>query len=186
MDPIKIIKKYYDPKSQAYYYLVEHGKLIQKKALEVVERVKHLNPDIEFIKEASLLHDIGIFLTKAPEIGCHGKEPYIKHGILGRELLNKEGLPRHALVCERHLGVGITKKDIIRENLPLPKRDMIPITLEEKIICFADKFFGKNKETLYKERTPREAMEIIKQYSPERVKKFQEWLRFFGYIKLIS
>ena len=59
-----------------------------------------------------MLHDIGIFLTHAPQIGCHGDKPYICHGYLGRELLEKEGFPRHAIVCETHVGVGLTIADI--------------------------------------------------------------------------
>ncbi len=59
-----------------------------------------------------MLHDIGIFLTNAPHIGCYGDKPYICHGYLGREILDKEGLPGHAMVCERHVGAGLTVTDI--------------------------------------------------------------------------
>ena len=91
-----------------------------------------------------MLHDIGIFMTRTPELGCHGKHPYICHGILGSDLLKKEGQPELALVCERHVGVGISKADIHRHRLQLPKRDMIPVSIEEQIVCYADKFFSKN------------------------------------------
>ena len=43
-----------------------------------------------------------------------------------RELLEKEGLPQHALVCDRHTGVGITIEDIRAQELPIPERDMTP------------------------------------------------------------
>ena len=96
------------------------------------------------MEEAAMLHDIGIFLTHAPSLGCNGPHPYLKHGHLGCKLLEKEGLPKHALVCERHVGVGITRKDVLDHKLPLPAKDMLPLSLEEKIICYADKFFSKN------------------------------------------
>ena len=146
MDPLKIIKKYYGPDSRAYYLLMHHSNKVTGKALKVAERVKHLNPDRKFIEEAAMLHDIGIFLTDEPGMGCYGNAAYLCHGYLGRDLLEKEGFPVHALVCERHVGVGITAEDIEERGLPVPKRDMIPISIEEQIICFADKFFSKDEE----------------------------------------
>jgi uncharacterized protein len=71
--------------------------------------------------------------------------PYICHGIIGREILEAEGLPRHALVCEHHTGSGLTIDEIIAQELPLPHRDMLPTTIEEKLVCYADKFFSKSR-----------------------------------------
>jgi uncharacterized protein len=65
--------------------------------------------------------------------------------MLGAEMLRNEGLPRHALVCERHTGSGLSADDIIKENLPLPPRDMLPLSVEERVICYADKFFSKSR-----------------------------------------
>lgn len=175
IDPIKIIEKYYKLDSRAHYILIEHGRAVAKKALELAEKVKHLNPDLEFIKEAAMLHDIGIFLTNAPQIDCHGDKPYICHGYLGRELLEKEGLPKHALVCERHVGVGITPGNIEKNNLPLPKRDMTPQSIEEKIICLADKFFSKKDLTL--EKTIEDIKAEAAQHGPENTQRVDELLR---------
>ncbi|MEK6690824.1 MAG: HD domain-containing protein [Nitrospirota bacterium] len=180
MDPLKIINKYYKPDSKAFEFLIQHGRSVAGKALEVAERVRHLNPDMSFIEEASLLHDIGIFLTDSPELGCYGDREYICHGYLGREILEKEGLPRHALVCERHVGVGLSIKDIENENLPLPKRDMLPVSLEEQIVCYADKFFSKNKDSLLEEKPLSKVREIILRYGEDNLKRFDEWLRLFG------
>lgn len=138
MNTLKIIEKYYKKNSLSYNILLSHSRMVAKKALEIAK-----DADLKFIEEASMLHDIGIFLTDAPDIGCFGKKPYICHGYLGREILEKEGFLRHALVCERHMGAGITLKEIEEKNLPLPKRDMLPLSTEEKIICLADKFFSK-------------------------------------------
>jgi uncharacterized protein len=101
-------------------------------------------PDLRFIAEAALLHDIGIYRTDAARIGCHGREPYVRHGVIGRQILESHGLPRHALVCERHVGVGLTVADIRTQNLPLPLREMVPVSIEEVLICYADKFFSKS------------------------------------------
>lgn len=142
MDPLEIIKKYYKIESMAFKILVNHSKAVAERALKIAEK---FNVDKQLIYEASMLHDIGIFMTNTPKFDCHGTFPYICHGYLGREILEKEGFPIHALVCERHTGVGITKEEIIKNNLTLPQRDMIPISMEEKIIAFADKFFQRNR-----------------------------------------
>ncbi|MEJ2267689.1 MAG: HDIG domain-containing protein [Nanoarchaeota archaeon] len=184
MNPLKIIQKYYNPKSKAYYFLVEHSKAVTKKALEIAKKVPELNPDLKFIKEASMLHDIGILFTNKSEIGCSGKYPYICHGYLGRKLLEKEGFPKHALVCERHVGTGISIKDIKEQKLPLPKRDMIPISIEEQIICFADKFFSKHKETLTKEKSVEEIQNKLKKFGDRYVKTFNNWMIKFKYEKI--
>ncbi|HAK89623.1 MAG: phosphohydrolase [Nitrospirae bacterium GWC2_46_6] len=179
MNAVKIIEKYYEPDSTAYHFLIHHSKLVAHKALQTAERVKELNPDFKFIEEASMLHDIGIFMTHAPKIGCYGFHPYISHGYLGKEILEKEGLPIHALVCERHVGTGLTIADIEANGFPLPKRDMLPISIEEKIICFADKFYSKREDSLTTEKSVSEIREIIVKFGDNKLKQFDEWLKFF-------
>lgn len=179
MNPIDIINKYYKSNSRAYEILIQHGKQVARKALDAAKKVPQLNPDLDFIKEAAMLHDIGMFLTNASELGCKGKNPYICHGYFGREILEKIGLPRHALVCERHVGVGITTEDINKYSLPLPKRDMLPVSIEEQIICFADKFFSKNRDSLKKEKSVEDIRQYLKPYGHEKVKRFQSWVNLF-------
>lgn len=179
MDVIKIITKYYKPDSKAYNILVTHSRLVKQKAVETANKVTHLNPDINFIKEAAMLHDIGIFKTKAPDIGCKGIHPYLFHGFMGREILDDLGLYKHALVAERHTGAGISKKDIIEQNLGLPLRDMLPLTIEEIIICYADKFFSKNPKSLEKEKTMDETLKILSGYGKEQAERFLSWAKLF-------
>jgi uncharacterized protein len=143
MEPLKIIRKYFLPGSVAFEILVEHSRAVMEMAVMIAERLDDLKPDLAFIREAAMVHDIGIVFTREPRIGCHGTEPYICHGYLGRQLLEYEGFPVHALVCERHIGTGLSIWDIESQDLPLPKRDMRPISIEEKIICYADKFYSK-------------------------------------------
>jgi uncharacterized protein len=181
MDPIPMLRKYYPPDSRAYDILIRHSTLVTEKALETANKVAHLKPDIAFIREAAMLHDIGIFRTHAPDIGCNGPEPYIRHGVLGRQILEKEGLFRHALVCERHIGVGITAAEIRKARLPLPERDMLPISLEEQIICFADKFFSKNPDTLEHEKTLDSIIQLLHHHGESQVERFHVMLDKFGY-----
>lgn len=179
IEPVNIIKKYYKADSITFNLLVSHGKMVAKKALEIAKRLHKLNPDYYFIEEAAILHDIGIYKTFMPELGCFGNKPYICHGYLGREILEKEGLPKHALVCERHIGMGLTVEDIIRNKFPLPKRDMIPLSLEEKIICFADKFYSKKEGSFFIEKPVHQIRQMLSKYGNDKLSLFDEWFIFF-------
>lgn len=125
-----------------------------------------------------MLHDIGIFKCDAAGIQCFGTEPYICHGRIGAELLRSEGFPRHARVCERHTGAGITKAQIIAQNLPLPQQDFLPETMEEKVICYADKFFSKTH--IDREKTIEQAEKSLSKFGDEGVLRFREWEKCFG------
>ncbi len=180
MNPLTVIDEFFVPGSLEHNILMIHSKAVAAKALSIAKRVSHLNPDTSFIEEAALLHDIGIFLTDAPAIGCMGKHPYVCHGVLGRKLLEDKNLPRHALVCERHVGVGLTLDEIKSRHLPLPLRDMTPISLEEQIICYADKFFSKKNKNNGREMPLDAVIKEIEKYGPDKVHRFMEWVKFFN------
>ena len=141
MDPMRIIDTYYYNNDALRDILVRHSRAVAAKALDVVDRHPELGLDRQFVAEAAMLHDIGIFLTDAPSICCHGTYPYICHGYLGADLMRSLGYDRHALVCERHTGAGISLQTIIDKDLPLPHRDLRPVSMEEQVVCYADKFF---------------------------------------------
>jgi len=181
MNPLDIIAEYYDPSSKAFEILIQHGKQVAQKALNIAHNVPHIRPDPEFLKKAAMLHDIGIFMTNSTGIGCHGKHPYICHGVLGARLLTEKGLHEYAQVCERHVGVGISAKDIQRFSLPLPERDMLPVTIEEQIICYADKFFSKNGNSPPNaEKSVKAISNSLARYGPDKVQRFQAWVRLFA------
>lgn len=177
MDTIEIIKKYYKKDSDLFNLLVKHSTDVTNKALAIADNHPELNIDKVFVAEAGMLHDIGIFLTNAPAIHCHGIAPYICHGYLGREILDIIGLHRHALVCERHTGVGLSAEDIQRQKLPIPVRDMVPITIEEKLICFADCFYSKTK--LKSEKSVESIKRGLAKFGEPSVNQFEEWCKIF-------
>jgi len=178
MNPLAIIEKYYDPKSELYRILVTHSVLVTAKALELAQRYVKNHPrakvDVEFIEEAAMLHDIGIFRCHSPEIMCMGSEPYIRHGIIGRKILEDEGFPRHALICERHTGVGLTREDVNKQDLPLPERDFMPISIEEKIICLADKYYSKKPKRLFQEKSFRKIEKNLKKRGSHIARRFEK------------
>lgn len=177
MNPYEIIEKYYIPSSDLYNILVKHSEAVRDKALALARRHPELGLDLEFIAEAAMLHDIGILETDAPGIKCFGTHRYIEHGYLGAEMMRREGLHRHALVCERHTGTGLRLADIIARDLPVPHRELSPVTLEEQLICYADKFFSKTR--LDMEDSYERVEKKIQKWGEESVKQLRIWKEKF-------
>ena len=93
MNPYEIIDKYYPENTQQRQILVIHSLAVSGKAMKMLDAHPELRLNRSFVKEAALLHDIGIFQTDAPTIQCFGTHPYIAHGYLGAEILRAEGFP---------------------------------------------------------------------------------------------
>lgn len=173
----QLIDKYYSDNAPLREILLTHSRSVADMALDVACRHPELGIDETFLYEAAMLHDIGVFLTDAPGIQCFGHEPYIKHGLLGGELLRREGLPRHARVAERHTGTGLTREMILRQALPLPLADYSPETIEEQLICYADKFFSKSH--LERVRTPEQVLKSLEKFGADGVERMKAWMKRF-------
>lgn len=178
MDPEKIIEKYYGGQPALMGLLLRHSRQVAAKAMEVLDRHPGLDADRRFVYEAAMLHDLGIIRTDAPGIGCHGTEPYICHGRLGAEMLRQEGLPAHARVAERHTGTGLTAETIRRQGLPLPPEDLCPETLEEQIVCYADKFFSKSHPE--RGKTPQQVRQMLSRFPDADLGRWDRWMTLFG------
>ena len=96
---------------------------------------------------------------------------------MGAELLRQAGYPRHARVCERHTGAGLTKAEIVAQHLPIPAQDFLPETLEERLICYADKFYSKSH--LDRVKTPEQAERSLSKFGLEGVARFRQWRQLF-------
>lgn len=144
----EIIDKYYAEQPELREVLLIHSQQVRDRALQILDAHPQWEAeglvDRQFVAEAAMLHDIGIIFCNAPRIHCVGEHKYIEHGFLGAELLRREGYPKHALVAERHTGSGISMEQVFREELPIPEGNYCPESLEEKIICYADKFYSKS------------------------------------------
>jgi uncharacterized protein len=115
--------------------VIAHCQAVASLALEISEKFKAKNYplDVELIETGALLHDLG-----------RAKTHSVNHAIEGIQLAQTENLPE-PIVCiiKRHVGAGITTKEA--ERLNWPKDNYIPQTLEEKIVCYADKCISGNK-----------------------------------------
>ncbi len=178
MDTREWIDRFYKEESPFLRsVLMSHSRSVADKALWIAEKHPELELDRKFLEEAAMLHDIGIFRTYAPDLHCYGEQPYICHGYLGAGLLREAGLPRHAWVCERHTGAGISLTEIVERQLPLPLRDMLPVSIEEQVICFADKFFSKTR--LEEEKSIEAARRSVAKHSEEGAIRFDKWCECF-------
>jgi uncharacterized protein len=163
MDYLSIIDKYYPADDELRRILMIHSRQVADRCLAIVAKHKELPVDVQFMEEAAMLHDIGIYRCDAPSIHCHGTEPYLRHGPIGGEILRAEGLPRHARVAERHTGTGLPGYE--------------PETLEEQIICYADKFYSKSR--LDRVLTVAETAQSLEKFGHDGVLKFLAWAERF-------
>ena len=179
VDPLAVIAQFYEKDSHLWDVLVTHSLCVADLAVLLASRHPELHIDSQFVREAAMLHDIGIIKTDAQAISCFGSADYICHGFLGRQMLDEIGLPRHALVCERHTGSGITADYIAQHDLPLPHRDMLPISIEEKLVCYADKFFSKSKN-LTQQKDFQRALASVAKYGDDSRDRFLALADLFG------
>ena len=93
-------------------------------------------------------------------------------------MLRERGLVRHAQVCERHTGTGLSREQIQKQHLPLPLDGQYePDTLEEQVICYADKFYSKTRLDL--ERTVEQTARSLEKFGEAGLKRFFQWVDMF-------
>ena len=206
MDYLALLHRYYPEDNALRRMLLHHSRQVCARALQIVERHPELGANRNLVEAGAMLHDIGIFLTDAPGIHCHGTAHYMLHGSLGAQLLRneaeqlkKEKLQAEQLkeeklqaiqlqeelhfyealarICERHTGTGLTRQTIIERGLPDPQQDLLPETIEEQIICYADKFYSKSH--LERERTIPQTLQSLEKFGDEGVEKFRHWTELF-------
>ncbi len=135
--------------------------------------------DAELVYVGCMIHDIGVY----PLFGADGKlladADYITHGIKGEAILQNEGFPETIWrFASHHTGVGLSKKDIVDQKLPLPLEDYLAETDEELLIMYADKFHSKTAPPCFT------SFEWYKQYvsrfGADKVIKFEQMAQKFG------
>lgn len=183
----KIIDFFYPEANKLRDILLVHSKGVAQLATEILDHHPELQADREIVIAGAMIHDIGIRNCDAAGIECYGSEPYICHGILGADMIRKnqnalsltpEESETLARICERHTGTGLTKKQIESQNLPLPHCDLTPETIEEQIICYADKFFSKTHPE--KMKSYDKAVRSLQKFGEEGLVIFERWHKKFG------
>lgn len=115
--------------------VIAHCQAVAALALELAEKIKAKNYhiDLELIEVGALLHDLG-----------RSKTHSVQHAFEGMKIAEAEGLPNEVIcIIKRHVGAGITAEEA--QWLGWPKDNYIPQSLEEKIVCYADKCIGSDQ-----------------------------------------
>ncbi|MBI1839180.1 MAG: HD domain-containing protein [Candidatus Colwellbacteria bacterium] len=179
----KLLHSKYAAGKYALELVFSHCQIVWEIAEQLIYRNK-LVLENDLVKDGAFLHDIGAYRF-IDEKGAFDEKNYIKHGIEGYKILKEEGLPEELCrMTERHTGVGIAKEQIIKRSLPLPAKDYIAETIEEKLVMYADKFHSKyprfNSFDSYRE--------YAKRFGEGNQEKFTELANMFGIpdLKLLS
>ena len=97
---------------------------------------------------------------------------------LDMRMNKRAGMTAADVLAELHTGSGLTAQEITEQGLPLPARDVLPETLLEKLICYADKFYSKSGSMERKE--PATVRASLAAKSPEAAERFDTLRRLFG------
>jgi uncharacterized protein len=117
--------------------VINHCLAVTEYALEIAGQLlaRGVRVDLELVEAGALLHDIG-----------RSKTHQVDHSIVGAQIAEKIGLPQTVVnIIKRHVGAGITEKEA--QLLSWPKDVYMPLTLEEKLVCYADKRIDNGKVT---------------------------------------
>lgn len=174
----KLFRKY-APTQKRAEEVFRHTTITLEIAKQIVVENK-LSSNWEIAEKGILLHDIGVFECEKvyqPRV----VKPYIQHAVIGALILRAEGFGEAVIkMVERHIGLGISRKEIEEHHYPLPRMDFIPETLEEKILCYADKFHSKDRGfTTYKQREIQ-----YQQFGDGPLTRLRNFKREFGIPKL--
>ena len=197
MTALDIIYHFYPQDTELRRLLLLHSQCVAEKSLQILDQCeragKTLSIDRKLVVDGAMLHDIGICMCDARGILCEGTEPYICHGTIGAQMLRDYlaelkqetinnldvDLEACARICERHTGAGLTAQNILDQHLPItPVRDLLPETLEEKLVCLADKFFSKSGDPS-KEKELGRVCRSMEKFGPDSVSRFADLRNLF-------
>jgi len=108
--------------------ILEHARIVRDVSLFLAGLFPNDNSiDLEIIELGAILHDVGRSRTRK----------VVEHGVKSGEIIREQGFPEPvARIGETHVGVGIADSEA--SALGLPRRNLIPETIEERIVCYAD------------------------------------------------
>jgi len=139
--------------------------------------------DLNLVEIGALIHDVGVYFCFIDDLNPEKKaSEYFYHGIMGEKFLIGQGItdPKIVRFTTVHVGVGITKQNIVDEKLKLPLVNYVPISLEEKLVTYADKFHSKIPRFVNFD----EARNKLVMYGEEKGEKLDILRQEFGLFKI--
>ncbi|GAA2257406.1 HD domain-containing protein [Streptomyces atrovirens] len=176
-EEIRALHQKHAPTAEAFELVHTHCEIVWSVAERLIS-VSRLDVDAELVRAGCLLHDIGVYRLYGDDGGLD-HENYIRHGLLGHELLAGEGFPEPLCrFCSHHTGVGVTKDDVLRQGLPIPPADYLAVTREERLVMYADKFHSKSRPSAF--LFPDEYAAHVRRFGEDKVTAFEALRTEFG------
>jgi uncharacterized protein len=167
---VRALHEKYAPTPEALAVVRTHCEIVARIALGLAARSEQ-RIDTALVEIGALLHDIGVYRV--------GSGAYIRHGVLGHEILRAEGLPEELCrFASCHTGVGLTREDIERQQLPIPAGDYVARGVEERLVMYADKFHSKSSPPKFVDADVYAAE--VARFGPDKRAAFQALVDEFG------
>ncbi|HZE30744.1 MAG TPA: HD domain-containing protein [Actinoallomurus sp.] len=172
---IRALHEKHAPTREAFALVHTHCEIV----CAIAERlVGGTGLDAELVRAGCLLHDIGVYRLY-DAAGELDHTPYVRHGVLGHELLSAEGFAEAICrFCSCHTGVGITRDDVRRQRLPIPEGDYLAESGEERLVMYADKFHSKTSPPTFV--TADSYAVDVGRYGEDKVARFRALREEFG------
>ncbi len=141
---IRDLHRRHAPTPELFELVYGHCEIVWRVAERILAgKGGELAVDVDLVRAGALLHDIGVYRLY-DAAGVQVDPAYVRHGVLGHEMLASAGFPQALCrFCSHHTGVGISRADVLAQALPLPAADYLAETDEERLVMYADKFHSK-------------------------------------------
>ncbi|MFJ5994954.1 HD domain-containing protein [Streptomyces sp. NPDC092370] len=175
---IRALHEKYAPTTEAFTLVHTHCEIVWTIAEQLLSAPHLSHLDADLVRAGCLLHDIGVYRLY-DGAGRLDHQNYIRHGLLGHEILEAEGFPETLCrFCSHHTGVGLTRHDIVSRQLPLPPADYMAVTEEERLVMYADKFHTKSRPSAF--LSPDAYAAHVRRFGADKVTAFQALRTEFG------
>ncbi|MBN2156566.1 MAG: HDIG domain-containing protein [Candidatus Lokiarchaeota archaeon] len=110
--------------------IVNHVLAVSRKAIKFATKISAAPVNFKLVRIGAILHDIG-------RVRSHDYD----HAVIGGQIIREElkFSEQLARIAETHILGGISKEEA--KEFGLPPKDYFPESVEEKIVCLADKYF---------------------------------------------
>ncbi|MFF7633082.1 HD domain-containing protein [Kitasatospora sp. NPDC008050] len=183
VEEVRALHEKHAPTREALDLVLTHCEIVCGIAEQLLARTGLLL-DAELVRVGALLHDIGVYRLYDGD-GRLDHRGYIRHGVLGHEILREEGYPeRLRRFCSCHTGVGLSRHDIREQQLPIPEADYLAESAEEQLVMYADKFHSKTTPPTF--LTADTYAAHVARFGPAKVEAFDLLRTRFGEPDLTS
>jgi uncharacterized protein len=177
---VRALHARYAPTPAAFDLVHTHCVVVEAVAAQLLERRPAIGERLDpgLVHVGCLLHDVGVYRLYDAQ-GRIDRPNYLRHGILGEQLLRDLGFPAVlSRFCSHHTGVGLTRQDVVRHHLPLPVADYLAETGEEELVMYADTFHSKSDPPSFV--APAGARRELARFGPDKVARYDALAARFG------